>query len=140
MTIQEIQEEIIGEFNVFDGWVEKYSRLIALSKKLPCMEARHKTESNLIRGCQFKVWFYSFRKDGKIFYDIDSVSDITRGIIFLLKRILSGQNPKDIQGANLYFIDKIGLREHFSPMRANGLWKIEKRMMEDAVFYQKNIN
>ncbi|MFH1255250.1 MAG: SufE family protein [bacterium] len=138
MSIQEIQEEIISEFKDFENDFDKYNYLIALGKKLHPIDLKYKTEDNLIRGCQLKVWFYSEFRDGKIFYDIYSVSDITNGIIFLLKRVLSGRNPEEIKDVDLYFIDRIGLRENFSPTRANGLWKMERRMKAEAAALRLN--
>lgn len=138
MSIQEIQEEIIREFKPFENDSDKYNHLIALGKKLPRIDPKNKTEENIIRGCQLKVWFHSEFKNGKVFYDIESISAITNGIIFLLKRVLSGRNPAEIKDVDLYFIDKIGLRENFSPTRANGLWKMENRIKADAsVYYNK---
>lgn len=135
MTIQETQEEIISEFAIFDDWLAKYNHLIELGKKLPPLDPKYKTEDNLIRGCQLKVWFHSIFKDGKIFFDVDSASTITRGIIFLLIRILSGQKPEEVKDADLYFIDKIGLKDNFSPSRANGLFKMARQMKADAALY-----
>lgn len=130
MTIQEIQEEIIGEFKIFDSWMNKYNYLIKLGKDLPPIDSKYKTESNLIKGCQVNTWFHSAFKDGKVFYDIDSESTMTKGIIALLIRVLSGQKPEDIKNAELYFIDKIGLRENFSPTRSNSLWKLVNRIKQ----------
>lgn len=134
MTIQEIQEEIISEFKIFNDWTNKYSYLIKLGKDLSPIDPKYKTEDNLIKGCQVKTWFHSTFKDGKIFYDIDSNSIIIKGIIALLIRILSGQKPEDIKKADLYFIDKIGLRENFSPIRPNSLWKLVNRIKQEAIF------
>lgn len=132
MTIQEIQEEIINEFKIFDNWMDKYNYLIKLGKDLPPIDSQYKIEDNLIKGCQVKTWFHSAFKDRKVFYDIDSRSVIIRGIIALLIRVLSGQKPEEIKNADLYFIDKIGLRENFSPVRANSLWKLVNRMKSDT--------
>ncbi len=137
MTIEEIQEEIIGEFKIFDDWFDKHNHLIKLGKDLYLIDSKYRTEDNLIRGCQVKTWFHSAFKDGKIFYDIDSSSIVTRGIIALLIRVLSGQKPEDIKNADLYFIDKIGLRENFSPVRANSLWKLVNRMKQSAALHGK---
>ncbi len=140
MTIQEIQEEIIKEFKIFDNWMDKYNYLIKLGKDLPPIDSKHKTEDNLIKGCQVKTWFHSALKDGKVFYDIDSRSVIIRGIIALLIRVLSGQKPEDIKNADLYFIDKIGLRENFSPIRTNNLWEMVNQMESDAILYETKMN
>ncbi len=133
MTIQEIQEEIINEFKNFDNWMDKYNYLIKLGKDLPSVDLKYKTEENLIKDCQVGTWFHSTFKDGKVFYEIDSRSIITKGIAALLIRTLSGQKPEDIKKADLYFIDKIGLREIFSPLRANSLFKLVNRMKSVAI-------
>lgn len=140
MTIQEIQEEIINEFKIFDNWFNKHNHLIKLGKDLPPIDSKHKTEDNLIKGCQVKTWFHSTFKDGRIFYDIDSSSIVIRGIIALLIKVLSGQKPEDIKNADLYFIDKTGLRENFSPIRANSLWKLVNRIKQDAILYETNVD
>jgi len=103
---------------------------------LPPIDSKYKTEDNLIKGCQVKTWFHSTLKEGKGFYDIDSISIIIKGFIALLMRVLSGQKPEDIKNADLYFIDKIGLRENFSPLRANSLWKLVNKMKSDAITCQ----
>ena len=135
MTIQEAQEEIINEFKNFDNWMDKYTYLIKLGKKLHPIDSKYKTEDNLIKGCQVKTWFHFIFKDGKILYDIDSISIVTKGFIALLIRTLSDQKPEDIKNADLYFIDKTGLRENFSPLRANSLWKLVNRMRSDVAKY-----
>jgi len=140
MTIQEIQKEIINEFKIFDNWVDKYNYLIKSGKDLPSIDSKYKIEDNLIKGCQVKTWFHSALKNGKVFYDIDSRSIIVRAIIALLIRVLSGQKPEDIKNADLYFIDKIGLRENFSPVRANSLWKLVNQMKSDASLYETKMN
>ncbi len=137
MTIQEIQEEIINEFKNFNDWIDKYNYLIELGKNLPPIDSKYRTEGNLIKGCQVETWFHSAFKDGEVFYEIDSKSLMTRGIIALLIRVLSGQKPEDIKNADLYFIDKIGLRENFSPTRANSLWKMVNRIKSDATLYAR---
>ncbi|MFH1575825.1 MAG: SufE family protein [Candidatus Nealsonbacteria bacterium] len=138
MTIQEIQEEIINEFRTFEDWIDIYDHLIELGKKLPPIDPKYKTEDNIIKGCQVKTWFHSTFKDGKVFYDIDSASLMIRGVISLLLRVVSGQKPEDIKNTTLYFIDKTGLREVFSPIRANSLWKLANRINLDAIAYGKN--
>lgn len=136
MVIQEIQEEIISEFKNLDDWMDKDIYLIKLGKNLPPIDLKYKTEDNLIKGCQVNTWFHSEFKDGRVFYNVDSSSMITKGIIFLLIRVLSGQQPEDIKNADLYFIDKIGLRENFSPLRANSLWKLVNKIKSDAINYE----
>lgn len=140
MTIDEIQEGIIDEFKNFDDGIDKYNYLVTLGKNLPSIDQKYKIEDNLIKGCQVETWFHSALKEGKVFYDIDSKSVMIRGIIALLIRVLSGQKPEDIRNADLYFIDKAGLRENFSPTRANSLWKIGNRIKLDAAMYETNIN
>ncbi|MBZ1356719.1 MAG: SufE family protein [Candidatus Nealsonbacteria bacterium] len=135
MTIQEIQEEIINEFKIFDEWMDKYNYLIKLGKNLPPIDSKYITEDNLIKGCQLKTWFHSALKDGKVFYNIDSSSMIIKGIIVLLVRATSNQKPEDIKNADLYFIDKIGLRENFSPVRANSLFKLVNQIKSSAITY-----
>ena len=139
MTIQEIQQEIIDELKIFDNLTDKYDYLVKLGKKLPPISSEYKTESNLIKGCQVKTWYYSTFKEGKVFYEIDSLSGIVKGIIVLLLRILAGQKPENIANADLYFIDKSGLTEIFSPIRANSLWKMVNRMKSDAALYEAEI-
>ena len=136
MTINEIQEEIIKEFKKFNSWQEKYNYLIKLSKNLPPIDLKYKTEENLIKGCQVKTWFHSTFKDGKLFFKIDSASLIVRGIIALLVRIFSGQKPEDIKNAQLYFIKKIRLEENFSPFKENSLFKIVNRIKSEAELYE----
>jgi cysteine desulfuration protein SufE len=140
MTIEESQEKIINEFKNFNNWTDKYNYLIKLGKNLPPMDSKYKIEDNIIRGCQVKTWFHSAFKDGKVFYDVDSISTIIKGFIVLLTKVLSARKPEDIKNANLYFIDKIGLRENFSPLRANSLWKLVNRMKSDAVLYGTEVS
>lgn len=132
MTIEERQEEIINEFKNFDNWMDKYNYLIKLGKDLPPMDSKYKIEDNLIRGCQVKTWFHSTFRNGKVYFDIDSISAIIKGFIVLLIRVLSAQKPEDIKNTDLYFIDKAGLRESFSPLRANSLFKLVNRMKSEA--------
>ena len=133
MTIQEIQEEIISEFKDFDDWLNnKCEYLIELGKNLPPIDPKYKTEEYLIKGCQVETWFHSTFRDGKVFYDIESRSMVIEGIIALLVRVLSGQKAEDIKNADLYFIDKIGLRENFSPTRENSLWKLVSRIKQEV--------
>jgi len=136
MTIQEIQEEIISEFKNFDNWMDRDNYLIKLGKDLPPIDSEYKREENLIKGCQVKTWFHFTFKDGKVFYDIDSSSIMIKGIIALLIKVLSGQKPEDIKNADLYFIDKIGLRENFSPLRANSLFKLVNQIKSAAIAYE----
>ncbi|PHN04933.1 SufE family protein [Flavilitoribacter nigricans] len=128
MTINEIQDEIIGEFAFFDDWMDKYEYIIELGKDLPLINEQYKTEDHLIKGCQSLVWLHADEKDGKVQFTADSDAIITKGLIALMIRVLSDQEPADIAAADLYFINKIGLQEHLSPTRANGLLSMVKQM------------
>jgi len=128
MTINEIQDEIILEFSVFDDWMDKYSYLIELGNDLLPMPEHFKTDQNLIDGCQSKVWFNAENKDDKIQFIADSDAIITKGIASLLIRVLSNQKPEDIIGAELYFIEKTGLQQHLSPTRSNGLMSMVRQL------------
>ena len=136
MTINEAQDEIIGEFSVFDEWLDKYEYLIELSGSLPAIGEEHRNEQFLIRGCQSRVWVDAELRDGKIYFTDDSDAIITKGIIALLIRVLSGRTPQEIVDSDLYFIDRIGLRENLSPTRANGLLAMIKQMKLYALAYQ----
>ena len=136
MTINEAQDEIIGEFSVFDEWLDKYEYLIELSGSLPAIGEEHRNEQFLIRGCQSRVWVDAELRDGKIYFTADSDAIITKGIIALLIRVLSGRTPQEIVDSDLYFIDRIGLRENLSPTRANGLLAMIKQMKLYALAYQ----
>ena len=136
MTINEAQDEIIGEFSVFDEWLDKYEYLIELSGSLPAIGKEHRNEQFLIRGCQSRVWVDAELRDGKIYFTADSDAIITKGIIALLIRVLSGRTPQEIVDSALYFIDRIGLRENLSPTRANGLLAMIKQMKLYALAYQ----
>lgn len=134
MTIAEIENEIIDEFELFgNDWEGKYEHLIELGKSLPKIEESLKTEDRIIKGCQSKVWLHSEKKDGIIIYTADSDAIITKGMVALMVRVLSHQKPQDIVNANLDFINKIGLTEHLSPTRANGLVSMIKQMKLDAM-------
>ena len=136
MTINEAQDEIIGEFSVFDEWLDKYEYLIELSGSLPAIGEEHRNEQFLIRGCQSRVWVDAELRDGKIYFTADSDAIITKGIIALLIRVLSGRTPQEIVDSDLYIIDRIGLRENLSPTRANGLLAMIKQMKLYALAYQ----
>ena len=134
MTIKEIENEIIEEFDLFgDDWEGKYEHLIELGKSLPKIEESLKTDERIIKGCQSKVWLHSEKKNDFIVYTADSDAIITKGMVALMIRVLSHQKPQDITGANLDFISKIGLTEHLSPTRANGLVSMIKQMKLDAL-------
>ncbi|MEM1119765.1 MAG: SufE family protein [Bacteroidota bacterium] len=128
MTINEIQEEIIEEFAFFDDWMEKYEYIIDLGKSLPLIDPQFKDETHLIKGCQSQVWLHAENQATRVDFTADSDAIITKGIIALLVRVLSGQPADEIAKADLYFIDKIGLKEHLSPTRSNGLVSMVKQM------------
>ncbi len=135
MTINEIQDEIIAEFDEFTEWMDKYQMLIDLGNELEGLGAEYKTEQNLIDGCQSRVWLQCDIKDGKLVFTADSDALITKGIIALLIRVVSGHTPKDIIDADLYFIDRIGLRQHLSPTRSNGLLSMVKKIKAYALAF-----
>ena len=135
MTIQEIEQQIINEFANFDEWLDKYSYLIELGKDCPVIDEKDKTESNLIKGCQSRVWLSCQQRDGRLYFAADSDAVITKGIISLLIRTFDGQTPQDILDADLSFIDVIGLKEHLSPTRSNGLTSMLKQMKMYALAY-----
>jgi cysteine desulfuration protein SufE len=124
----QIQEEIIEEFSMFDDWLDRYDYLISLSESLPVIAPEHKTEEYIIEGCQSRVWVDARVEDGKIFYSADSDAIITKGIIALLVRVMNGRTPQEIIDLDLYFIDAIGLGENLSPTRSNGLVAMIKQM------------
>lgn len=128
MTIKSIQEEVIDEFLLFDDWMQKYEYMIDLGKSLPLINENNKTNDRLIKGCQSKVWLDAQLKNGKINYTADSDAIITKGIIAILLRVFSNQTPDAILSANTDFIDEIGLKEHLSPTRANGLVSMNKQL------------
>ena len=128
MSIQEIQDEIVEDFAMFDDWMEKYDYLIELGKSLPIIDDKYKTDDNLIKGCQSKVWLHAEKDGDKIKYTADSDAIITKGIIALLLRVFSNQKAEDILKTDTDFIDKIGLKEHLSPTRANGLVSMIKKI------------
>lgn len=136
MTIDQIQKEIVSEFEVFDDWLDKYNYLIELSQDLPRIDPRYKTNEYVINGCQSKVWLKADLVDGKVRFTADSDAIITKGIVSLLIRVLSDRDPAEILDADLVFIDRIGLRENLSPTRSNGLLAMVKQMKLYALAYQ----
>lgn len=136
MTVQEVEDQIVEEFSLFDDWMDRYNYLIELSKDLPLIEEKEKTDQNVIRGCQSRVWVNAEQKEGKIFFTADSDAIITKGIIALLIRVFSGRTPQEILSNELTFIDRIGLKENLSPTRANGLLAMIKQMKLYALAYQ----
>ncbi|MDA6071913.1 SufE family protein [Flavobacterium sp. AC] len=141
MTIKEIQNEIIEEFSMFDDWMQRYEYIIELGKSLPLIKEEYKTDENLIKGCQSKVWLQGEQKDDKIVFTADSDAILTKGIIAILIRAFSNQKAEDIINADTQFIDEIGLKEHLSATRANGLVSMIKNIkMYALAFDSKNKN
>ena len=136
MTINEAQDEVIEEFSDFSDWMDKYQLLIDLGNEQEPLDNKYKTESNLIDGCQRRVWLQADYVDGKIIFTAESDALIVKGIIALLIRVLSGHTPQEILAADLYFIDKIGLKEHLSPTRSNGLLAMVKQIRMYALAYK----
>lgn len=134
-TINELQDEVIEEFSDFDDWMDKYQMLIDLGNDLDTLNEKYKTEQNLIDGCQSRVWLQCDIEDGKLVFSADSDALIVKGIVALLIRVLSGHTPKEILGADLYFIEQIGLRDHLSPTRSNGLLAMVKQIKAYAMAY-----
>ena len=134
-TIKELQDEVIEEFDGLDDWMDKYQMLIALGNDLEPLEERYKTPENIIEGCQSRVWVQCDYVDGRLQLSADSDALIVKGIIALLIRVLNNQTPADILGSELYFIDRIGLRDHLSPTRSNGLLAMIKQIRAYAVAY-----
>ena len=139
MTIEAIQEEIIDEFSMFDDWMQRYEYMIDLGKSLPIISDVHKTEDRLIKGCQSKVWLNAALEGEKIVFTADSDAIITKGIIAILLRVFSNQTPKTILAANTNFIDEIGLKDHLSPTRANGLVSMIKQLKIYALAYETKL-
>lgn len=138
MTIKEIQEEIVDEFEMFEDWMERYEHLIELGKSLPMIDAQYKVDENIIKGCQSKVWLHSDLNGDKIQYTADSDAILTKGLVALLLRVFTDQTPQDILAADTAFIDEIGLKEHLSPTRANGLVSMLKQIKLYAIAQQAN--
>ena len=140
MTIQEIQAEIVDEFSMFDDWEERYQYMIDLGKDLPLIESEYKTDEFIIKGCQSKVWVHAGLVDNKVVFTADSDAIITKGIIAILIRTFSNQVPSDIINADTEFINKIGLKDHLSLTRANGLVSMVKQLKMYALVYQTQLN
>lgn len=136
MDINEIQDEIIAEFSDFDDWMDRYQLLIDLGNEQAPLEEKYKTEDNLIEGCQSRVWLQADYVDGKVEFQAESDALIVKGIIALLIKVLSGHTPDEILGADLYFIDRIGLHEHLSPTRSNGLLSMVKQIRMYALAFK----
>lgn len=139
MSIEEIENEVIEEFEMFEDWMQRYEHLIDLGKSMPMIEEKHKTEDKLIKGCQSQVWMHSELKDGKIVYTADSDAIITKGMVALMIRVLSNHTPQEIIDSKLDFIEKIGLTKHLSPTRSNGLLSMIKQMKLDAIAFNSKL-
>lgn len=135
MSILERQQEIIQEFAMFDDWMDKYSYIIDLGNSLPPIDAKYKSEDNLIKGCQSQVWFHAEYKNGLLYFEGDSDAIITKGIAGIMVRVFSGSSPEEIINANLGFIDEIGLSQHLSPTRSSGLMSMVKQIKYYAIAY-----
>ena len=140
MTVEQVQDEIIDEFSLFDDWMQRYEYMIELGKSLPLIDPEYKTEDNIIKGCQSKVWIHADLKGDKLVFTADSDAIITKGIIAVLIRVFSNQHPDAILGADTSFIDKIGLKEHLSPTRANGLVSMIKQLKMYAIAFKTQLN
>lgn len=138
-TINDTQDEIIEEFSIFDDWMDKYNYLIELASELPAIAAAHRTDQYVIKGCQSRVWIDAELRDGNIYFTADSDAIITKGIIALLIRVMNGHTPAEIIDADLYFIDRIGLKENLSPTRSNGLLAMIRQMRMFAIAYQSKL-
>lgn len=139
-TIQEVQEEIVEEFSMFEDWMQRYEYMIELGKSLPLIDAQYKTDDYIIKGCQSKVWIHADLQDDKLIFTADSDAIITKGIIAILIRAFSHQHPDAILEAGTEFIDKIGLKEHLSPTRANGLVSMIKQLKMYAIAFKTQLN
>ena len=135
-TIDQIQDEVVDEFSAFDDWMDKYALLIELGNSLSPLDEQFKVESNLIEGCQSRVWLHAEYRDGKVLYQAESDAVIVKGIVSLLIKVLSGQTPREILDTHLYFIEQIGLTEHLSPTRSNGLLAMVKQMRLYAMVFK----
>lgn len=140
MTIEEVQNDLIEEFSMFDDWMQRYEYMIDLGKTMPLIDESLKTDEKLIKGCQSKVWLNSELQEDKVIFTADSDAIITKGIVAILIRTFSNQRPQDILDADTDFIDQIGLKEHLSPTRANGLVSMIKQMKLYALAYQTKLN
>lgn len=135
-TIEEAQQEIVEEFEFLTDWMDKYELIIQLGKELPLINEQYKKDENLIKGCQSRVWLHAEMQDGKILFTADSDALITKGLVSLVIKVLSGHTPKEITDSHIHFIDDIGLRSHLSPTRSNGLLSMLKQMKNYAIAFQ----
>lgn len=140
MTIEEIQRELVDEFSMFDDWMDRYEYMIDLGKSMPLIDEQYKKDENLIKGCQSKVWLHAELAEDKVIYTADSDAIITKGIVSILIRTFTNQTPSEILKANTDFVDEIGLKEHLSPTRANGLVSMIKEIKMYAMAFQTQMN
>ncbi|GAB2776326.1 SufE family protein [Rhabdobacter roseus] len=136
MSINEIQDELISDFELFDDWESKYEYIIDLGKQLPPLEEQYKTEENIIKGCQSRVWLHTYLEGDKLHFAADSDAIIVRGLVSMLVKVLSGHTPEAIAKADLYFLERIGLHQHLAQTRSNGLASMVKQMKHYAIAYQ----
>lgn len=137
MTIEEVQKEIIADFSVYEDWMDKYTYLIELGNELESIDAAYKVDQNLIRGCQSRVWLQQKLEDGRIIFEAESDALIVKGLVALLLKVYSGRTPQEILDAEPYFIDEIGLKQHLSPTRSNGLMAMVKQIKLYALAYKQ---
>lgn len=140
MAIEKIQNEIIEEFSMYTEWMDKYEYIIELGKELPIIDEQFKDEDHLIKGCQSRVWLHAAMENNKVVFSADSDAIITKGIIALMVRVLSNHDPEEIANAELFFVDKVGLKEHLSPTRSNGLVSMIKQMKLYALAFMAKKN
>jgi len=140
MTLEETAQQIVEEFSVYEDWLDKYNYLIETGRDVHVIDAQYKTNNYLITGCQSRVWLHASFRDGKVFFSADSDAVITKGIVNLLIRVLSGRSPEEILQADLGFLDKIGLKEHLSPTRSNGLLSMIKQIKLYAQVFKLKMN
>jgi cysteine desulfuration protein SufE len=136
MTISEIESTIIEEFSLFDDWMDRYNHLIEMGKELKVIDEKYRVQNNLINGCQSRVWLHADYQDGKVYFSADSDAVITKGLVSLMIRVLNGQSPDDIINSDMEFLNKIGLKEHLSPTRSNGLTSMVKQMKLYALAFK----
>ncbi|WP_320111486.1 SufE family protein [Draconibacterium orientale] len=137
MSMEEIQQEIIEEFSMYEDWMDKYAYLIELGNDLEALDAKDKNDQNIIKGCQSRVWLVAELKDGKVYFKGESDAVIVKGLVALLLRVVSGRTPKELLETELHFIDDLGLKQHLSPTRSNGLLAMVKQIRLYAVAYSK---
>lgn len=140
MTIKEIQDQVVEEFSFFDEWDEKYGYIIEIGKKLAPLDPKYKVEENKIKGCQSQVWLHSYLQDGKVIFEAESDAVIVKGLVSLMVRVLSGHTPDEIVNTPLEFIEKIGMNQHLSPTRSNGLASMVKQMKLHALAYKAKLS